>query len=50
MASPKNLTELNNFDITTDEGDKRECPSCIKLNRELMLKETDYQDKINELH
>jgi hypothetical protein len=50
MASPKNLTELNNLDITTDEGDKRECPSCIKLNRELMLKETEYQDRINELH
>ena len=50
LGSPKNLTQLNNLDITTDEGDKRECHSCVKLNKELMLKETEYQDRINELH
>jgi hypothetical protein len=50
LGSPKNLTQLNNLDITTDEGEKRECHSCIKLNKELMYKETEYQDRINELH
>jgi len=44
IGSPKNLTELNNLDITTnDEGlDKRECHGCVKLSKELVLKEKDY--------
>jgi hypothetical protein len=43
------LTELNNLDITADDGDKRECHGCVKLSKELVAKEKEYQDRINEL-
>jgi hypothetical protein len=51
IGSPKNLTELNNLDITTNDeaADKRECHGCVKLNKELVHKEKEYQERINEL-
>ncbi len=48
VGSPKNLTDLNNLDITADEVDKKtECQSCFELRRELVSKETEYQERIN---
>ena len=52
VGSPKNLSNLNNLDITTtdDAGrDKLECPGCVKLGKELVHKEKEYQERINEL-